>query len=90
MIPNTTMARAVVDGLSDRESITYAQYLQLLGLFVLGKKHNEDMRAIEAAAAEIVGQDGDDGYYGHVSDELADSCNVDAMLSRLGIIVVKS
>ncbi len=76
-------------GSGRKQIITRAEYLQLLGLFVLHKRAEAHRRSIEMAVAELVGEPSEDGghYFGHVSDSLFDKTDVEGMLEKLEITV---
>lgn len=69
------------------KAITSLEKLQLLGLFVLHDRAEDHRRAIEKSVADIVGEEGEDGYYGLVSDSLFDKSSVEDMLNKLEIKV---
>lgn len=75
-----------------KESITAAQHQQLLGLFELHRRALDEQRRIEAAVAEIVGQEDEGyGYYGLATDELSEQQpSVNRLLERLEIVVLDS
>jgi hypothetical protein len=70
----------------DKTQITRSEYQQLLGLFVLAKRHQTALAEILNAVVEITGEGRDDG---HCSDQVygSDDPNVDALLKKLGITV---
>lgn len=68
--------------------IDQSGYLKLTGLLVLAERHNRALKEIEAAAAEIVDEPCESGYYGVVSDEVvSERPDADDLLRRLGITV---
>lgn len=73
---------------TDKETITHAEYLQLLGLMELARRATAHSKSIIAAAAAIVGEKEED--IGHTADECSSSDpSADALLQRLGIKVVE-
>lgn len=77
-----------------KTQITREEFQQLLGLFVLARRHNNAIQEIERAAASIVGEAADENsphYYGQVSDHLVgfqDGSTAEALLHALKIEVV--
>lgn len=54
-----------------KETLSNAEYFQLIGLLHLAKIQYDKLRDIEEAVATIFGMEiVDDGYYGHVSDAI--------------------
>lgn len=74
-----------------KTTITKRDYHALCGLMVLAKRHNDALKQIEGAVAELVGVAQDaHGYAGHVSDETwcgNGEPNADRLLSKLEITV---
>jgi hypothetical protein len=70
------------------KTITRSEYLQLLGLHALAKRHVEQLNDIERAACAITGQIPLAGT--HTSDAIwnANDDTVDALLERLEITVL--
>ncbi len=68
------------------KTITKNQYLQLVGLMTLGRKHNEMCREIEKAACEITGED----VAGHTVDMMYGDRELDEGLKLLGVQVAES
>jgi hypothetical protein len=64
--------------------ITYQQYLELLGLLVLGARHNRALTEIKLATAALLGEDDPDW---HVADALYTDTTAEVLLDRLGITV---
>jgi hypothetical protein len=69
------------------KTITSLEKLQLLGLFVLHDRAEAHRLSIEKSVADIVGEEGEDGYHGHVSDSLFNKSSVEDMLRKLEIKV---
>lgn len=74
-----------------KTSITYDDYLRLLGLVRLGHDANQRVNDLENAAGRLldVPNEGDEEspYYGHVSDVISGNRGVDDMLRILRITV---
>ena len=71
-----------------KKTITRNEYLQLLGLFVLGKEHSDRIKDIDRSAARILEVELEyNNYSGYVGDELYGDCNVDNMLRKMEISV---
>jgi len=75
---------------TEKTKISKDQYYQLVGVLKLAEKYNGLLKDLVSTAAMIVGECGDDGYYGHVSDAIYsgnDECNAEDLLSKLAIVV---
>jgi hypothetical protein len=70
-----------------KETITRAEYLQLLGLSLMASQHDQKMRDIRDSIYELLGTSEDDDKHSHVSDLLwgGDYMNVDRLLKGLNI-----
>lgn len=68
--------------------ITKGEYLQVVGLFTLAKKHHRELVDIEKAIAYILKEKGEYSSYGHISDDIwGGEYNVDNLLERMNIKV---
>ena len=71
-----------------QRKITKGEYLQVVGLFALAKKHHRDLVNIEYEIAHILKEKGEYSSYGHISDDLwGGEFNVDDLLRRMSIKV---
>ena len=71
-----------------KKQITQNEYLQLVGLFVLSRKHNIMIQDIGKSISEIIGAEIDENGWlnDFVSDELWDeNGDADSLLSKLKI-----
>ena len=74
-------------------TISYDDYLRLVGLLTLAKDHNRALADIRHSALAITGEYDDievqGEYYGHTSDAVYDdnSNDANALLRKLGITV---
>jgi hypothetical protein len=73
---------------TDKTEISRSEYLQLVGLLTLAKRHTAALRDLERAAAEITGDREEYGSFGLTSDVLyQDDPDADDLLRRCGITV---
>jgi hypothetical protein len=72
-----------------KRTISRSEYLQLVGLLALSNDLTRQLKALERAAGELLREQPDDnGYYGHIGDEIYDRTpSADALLKRLGIAI---
>lgn len=70
---------------SGKDTLTRAEYLQLLGLLTLAKRHYMTIESISHAAQALTGEDNQHG----VTDEAVwtGDVDVDALLVKLGMTV---
>ncbi|GAG13785.1 unnamed protein product [marine sediment metagenome] len=69
-----------------RKKITKADYYKATGLLYLAHEYEKKREDIEAALGKLLGVEGDDGYYGHVSDcTVETSITIDNLLEKLHI-----
>lgn len=69
--------------MTDTRTITETERLQLIGLLTLSRDLNVQIRAIEKAAADVVGEPSDDyDYYGFVTDNVWDHREDGAALAQ--------
>lgn len=69
-----------------KKEITASEYYQILGLMLLAKKANEQLKQIEISIAEIVNYPLDEYMgYGHISDQVVSNCDADELLRLLNI-----
>jgi len=67
-----------------KESITENEKLQLMGLLVLAKRHNDALKDIVASVRKIIGQEGDRG---HCDDAVYCDYSVDELLDKMEVVV---
>ncbi len=66
--------------------ITKGEYLQVVGLMALAKKHHRDLVNIEFEVARILKEKGEYSNYGHISDDIwCGEFDVDKLLRRMDI-----
>ena len=76
-----------------KTSISYDDYLRLVGLLTLARDHNRTLNDIRHSALAITGEYDDNDatgeYYGHTGDTVYDDTggNADALLRKLGVSV---
>lgn len=71
-------------------TITRFQYLQLTGLLVLAKGHNDALKDIATAALLLTQEKDDDGQpddMGHTYDGIYCSYSADELIRKLGLTV---
>jgi hypothetical protein len=68
-------------GVVKKERLTKQEYLQLIGLLVLGKKHMDTLQDIIKAIGEVTG----DGPDGHCADAVYSNYDADLLLEKLDI-----
>lgn len=77
-----------------KKTISWSDYLTLLGLFQLAQKLTRDLNNLQEAAAGILGVKNDEhcpSYYGHVSDEIIEeNPSVESLLRNLDIKIKKT
>lgn len=72
------------------KQITWEQYLQIVGLLKLAYDHHDRIMEIEEAIAGIVDYNGDEYYYGHISDSVwSEKYTASTLLGKMDIEVVK-
>lgn len=71
--------------MSKKTEITRSEYLQLVGLVMLARKHDEIVRDCNRAAEEIV--DEEQFGCGHISDACEATTTIDDALRLMGITV---
>jgi hypothetical protein len=73
---------------TDKTEISRNEYLQLVGLLVLAKRHNDALDEIVRAAAEITGESDEYGGFGLTGDvAYGHDPDADALLRHLEITV---
>jgi hypothetical protein len=65
-----------------KSSITKSEYLQLIGLLVLAKGHNDNLKELAKAIREITGESHDQG---HSTDAAYCDYSADDLLQKLEI-----
>jgi hypothetical protein len=70
--------------MSQKKTVTKSEYLQLVGLLTLAKKHNEWLEDLRVAALAIT-QEADE--HGHTGDAVYGDYSADMLLDRLNITV---
>ena len=68
--------------LAKKATVARDEYLQLMGLLVLAKKHQAIMDDLEESVREITGEE---GASGHSSDAVFDHHDADELLRKLGL-----
>lgn len=69
-------------------TISREDFYKLEGLLALSKQHNFAMDAIQKAAGDITGEEGDCGYYGCTTDAIWNGESAEQLLNKLEIEVV--
>jgi hypothetical protein len=73
---------------TDKETITHAEYCQLLGLTILARQHNAAIRALVKAGEQILAVKPDHLGGSHVADSFfGEDYEVDRLLSKFGVTV---
>ncbi len=67
------------------KTINQSEYLQLMGLLVLAKRHNDALNQIVDAVRAITGEEDD---MGHSSDAVYSDYSADELLKKLDIRVI--
>lgn len=70
-----------------KRTISKSKYLQVVGLLTVAKKQMAAIRETEAALAELLGEKGDDGYFGLCSDAIYSDHTAEYLLKSLGVTV---
>jgi hypothetical protein len=63
-----------------KESISYAEFLQVTGLLVLAKRHMASIDDIEKALRDIIGQAGEDS---HCGDAIFSGYSAEELLDKM-------
>jgi hypothetical protein len=72
----------------EAKKISQGDYLKVVGLLHLAHGYYQKTEDIIKATAGLLGEEGDNGYYGHISDLIYEDANdADSLLKALGIKV---
>lgn len=70
------------------KTISYQDYLQIVGLMALAKHHNDMLAQIEETAGRLLGEEKEYGQYGHISDQVfCREPDADTLLKKMEITV---
>lgn len=69
-----------------KASITQTEYVQIVGLLAIAKRHMRTIEDIEKALREIIGQTGDNG---HCGDAIFCNYTADELLEKMEVKVQK-
>jgi hypothetical protein len=83
--------------MSSKQTLTYREYVTVVGLLEVAARHTRELNEIETALIEITGEVGRDGKPlepysgGHCGDQCYSlSPDADQLMSKIGIKVVKT